>query len=178
MRTLTVTQISNMSQRKLKALFTDQPVEPLRKIAVAVKDLSAPQQYALVKWSRHPLCREVSMALKNSTIRDTPEDRRSLRLYGLATFDEKGWHVLTEEGHDYALRAARAIAQQLGLHTIIHTSYSGELVSHHCACGFRAHAEQYKFDPAFEAERLWLQHLRDVASGKWKHAYPVNAHKR
>lgn len=166
MRPFSIERLSMMSTAQLKRVGEPRVVRPQPPCThVPLGDLSAAQQYALVKWSRHPLCRSVALALKSSTIRDTQDDRKSLRRHGLATFDEKAFHILTEEGNGYALAAAKQIAKEIGLH-ITWTSGGYYHGTGHCTCGWRSHVDSLHHDRAYAIETAILKHLSSVTRGK------------
>ena len=166
MRPLSITRLSAMSVSQLRQIGEARPARTGRTmLPIALDQLSASQQYALVSWSKHPLCRQVASVLRtSSTVRDDHDDRATLRMYGLAEFIEGQWrHRLTPDGQAYALSAARQIARTLGLHLCL-TDSDYTATTKTCTCGWRAHVSTRQFDSAFEAERAFLQHLNDVSA--------------
>lgn len=168
MRPIPITAICAMSQARRKALWNDEEIASPRILPVALSDLTAAQQFALVSWSRNALCRAVAERLRASTLRHTPEDRKTLRLHGLATQADGPFHRLTEEGEQYAISAAKIIARELGLHLPIGRRKTLQHTAFICACGYAAIASNHEYDANAHAERKFAKHLVDVQAGRWK----------
>jgi hypothetical protein len=170
MRPISISSIVAMSPAQRKALWNDSPLSPQGpRDERPLPDFSATEQFALVSKGRSALCRKVTSLLWKSTVnRPQAKDFRLLEEFGLLTQPAPFKHEPTDRGLRVAHNTALRIARELGLHEFAGRTVTAETIAITCTCGHRSSSPQYHHDADFRSRQKFLQHLSDVAQGKWK----------
>jgi hypothetical protein len=167
MQPISITRLSRMSAQQVRQYLDGEAPHGPRDER-PLPEFSASEQFAIVSKGRTALCRKVASLLWKSTVnRPQAKDFRLLEDLGLLIQPAPFKHEASERGLRVAHNTALQIAKDLGLHEIVQIRRTYHFVSVICTCGHAAMASQIERDAAFRAERKHLQHLHDIASGKW-----------
>lgn len=170
---ISIGKLASMSDAQLRdlddiAMGRAKPAAPVkRKVHIDIDDIPNAAQAALVSMSFDVISKEVTKALKHSTVRYGARDFTLLRELGLAERQPGTiFHRLSDEGKGWAFIVAQRIAKELGLHVIWTDVRSFKYEIAHCSCGWMRRLYSGQSCQRNHHHDLIQRHLAEAAGGR------------